>query len=183
MKNNTFTENEVKELIVIQTREVIEKFNNHFLDHQIPIEQLTILFNLKGCTAGQGFFYEKKLRYNLQLAKENLNDFLENMIPHEIVHLYQKRIYPKCKTHGKEFYLIGQTLGYNLNRCHSYDTTNVKRKRTKYLYKCDCNLDRWWVSKRKHNQMQTQVKYHNHTLFSCSVCKGYFKFTGEIEKR
>ena len=179
--NNTFTENEIKELIILQTQDTIEKFNNHFSDHQISVEKITILFNLTGNVAGQGYFHQAKLRYNLQLAKENLNDFLENTIPHEIIHLYQKRIYPNCKTHGKEFKLIGQTLGYNTERCHSYKTESA-RKRTKYLYTCNCNIE-YWLTKKRHEQTLTQVKIYNRSLFSCRKCKGYLKFTGRIEKR
>jgi len=184
MNNNTFTENEVKELVILQTQDIIEKFNNHFSDHKIPLEKITILFNLKGCVAGiaYGLSNPKKLRYNLQLATENLNDFLENTIPHEITHLYQRKIYPNSKPHGKEFKFIGQSLGYNLSRCHSYDVSTVKRKTIKYLYVCDCGLNHW-VTKRKHEKMQAQIYYHNHTLFYCTKCKGYLQFTGGVEKR
>ena len=184
MNNNTFTENEVKELVILQTQDIIEKFNNHFSDDKILFEKINILFNLKGCRAGvaYGLSNPQKLRYNLQLAKENLNDFLENTIPHEIIHLYQRKIYPNSRSHGKEFKFIGQTLGYNTERCHYYDVSTVKRKSTKYLYTCDCGANHW-VSTRKHNQILTQIYYNNHSSWYCAKCKSYLTFTGKTEKR
>jgi len=173
--DNQFTENEVKELIVIQTQDTIELFNNHFSDHQIPFEKLTIQFNLTGKVAGRGFFYKPKLRYNLQLAKENLNDFLENTVPHEIIHLYQRKIYPNCKSHGKEFYFIGKTLGYNLKRTHSYKTESA-RKRIKYLYTCDCG-GKYWITKKMHDRVQIYKKGY------CRKCRSKLVFQDKIEKR
>ena len=178
MNNNQFTENEVIELITLQSKDIFEKANNIFSDNQILFRHVSILFNLKGCRAGVAYYQiPYKIRFNLILAVDNLDDFLINVIGHEIAHLYQRQKYPYSKPHGKEFKNIVQLLGYNSSRCHSYDLSKVKRKRIKYIYECQCDIkNEHYLTKRRHEQIQTQIKYHGRGLFYCKKCKAFLQY-------
>ena len=189
MNNNQFTENEVKELIVLQSKDIFEKANNIFSDNQILFRHVSILFNLKGCVAGRAYSrIPYKIKFNLVLAKNNLDDFLINVVGHEIAHLYQRKKYPYSKPHGREFKNVMRLLGYNPSRCHSYDTSKVKQKRkiVRYVYECTCPINSkthyHYMTRKRHEQIQTQVEYHGRGLFYCKTCHSFLKYNELIGK-
>lgn len=178
MNNNTFTENEVRELIIIQSKDIFEKANSIFPDNQIFFKHVSILFNLKGCVAGKAYSQiPRKIKFNLPLAIDNLDDFLVNVVGHEIAHLYQRKIYPCSKPHGKEFKKVMRLLGYDPTRCHNYDTSKTKQKRMKirYIYICDCIGKEFKLTERRHEQSLTYYKYHQHNPFYCKECGTFLK--------
>ena len=89
-----------------------------------------IKYDLKGVVAGQ-CIYIGIIRLNSFLLRENLEDFLENTIPHEVAHYIAVKVFGSLiKPHGKEWKMIMNLLGVFPVRCHSYDVGRVKRKRT-----------------------------------------------------
>ncbi len=85
----------------------------------------TVAFDLRGRTAGQAFLQKNMLRYNAVLLMENLEDFLAEIVPHEVAHLVAHQYYgARISAHGPEWKSVMRKLGVEPNRTHSLDTTN-----------------------------------------------------------
>jgi SprT protein len=100
----------------------------------------TVEFFDKGVVAGRAYYKEHKVSFNLTLAKENSEEFI-NTICHEVAHLVTRAVYPNAKQHhGPEFKRVFLAMGGNGKRCHSYDVTKAKRTvvRTYVAYTCSC---------------------------------------------
>lgn len=113
-----------------------------------------IVFDVTGRDAGRAHIYDWSVDFNRVLLVENEEDFLERTVPHEIAHLIDYKVNPKnfeCiagtkrKLHGQTFkFIMTHVLGAkDANRCHTYDTSNTRRKKNtvKYQYRCTCGCD------------------------------------------
>lgn len=115
----------------------------------------TISYKLRGCTAGKALPGQWTVKFNAQLLMENLDDFIDRTVPHELAHLITDRIYPeahqggitfgygrirrkKRNPHGSEWQSVMRALGVqDVTRCHSYDVSNARVKNKKRVeYKC-----------------------------------------------
>lgn len=135
----------------------------------IPID-----WSLKGCVAGQfcwrGMF-DRKFRVNMVLAKENLDDYIENTVPHEFAHYIVNEkyrngsVYHRPKPHGREWKSIMRIVfGLVPTRCHDYDVTNARQRKSKrYNYRCGCRVHA--VSSILHKRMQRGQRRY------CRLCK------------
>jgi len=83
-------------------------------------------------TAGMAYPTLWKVVYAITLFEQNEERFLNRTVPHEIAHLVTHKIYPKAKqAHGPEWRYVMHVLGVTDNsRCHSYDTSSVKKRRS-----------------------------------------------------
>lgn len=112
----------------------------------IKLPEAVIDFTLRGRCAGQARVErngETCLRINQQLLAENLDNFLQQTIPHEVAHLVvnwqvrTKRQRPR--PHGPEWQTIMQNcFGLEPQRCHSYQTTPARIVPRPFLYSCNC---------------------------------------------
>jgi SprT protein len=97
-------------------------------------------FTLRGRCAGQYVwsYSDSTLRWNLDIAKDNLNVYLSTTVPHELAHAIQRYHHPRSKSHGKEWKDCCKALvGHELLRCHKYKTTPARKVR-RFKYSCDC---------------------------------------------
>ena len=84
------------------------------------------------------------IKYNLDIYKNNKEDFVAKTVPHEIAHLftYREYILPRCrcdvKPHGKEWRLVMTLMGLNPKRCHSYEVKKARKVMKPYIYRCTC---------------------------------------------
>ena len=155
-------------LILNEVKKVLDKYNKLYPDNQIKFGELNYKFNLRGVVAGKASYFKRTLYFNLILAKENFLDFTSNTIPHEVAHLFTRKIYPDSKPHGREWQRIMLTGGYKPVRCHSYDTQTIKAKRPQkitYPYTCKCGK-KFNISKLIHGRIKAGQKRY------CVKCKG-----------
>jgi len=104
------------------------------------------------------------LRWNLDIAKENLNDYLRTIVPHELAHAIQRYHFPHSMPHGKEWKQCCRALvGHELPRCHQYDTKPARIVK-RYKYTCACKTHT--VSSILHNRIQRGRRY---TCLSCKT--------------
>ena len=159
--------NTVKEQIIERVNYYFDKAKKHgYVIPPIPID-----FSLKGGCAGQAIHKKisgqpVKLRFNLDIAERNLNIFLNRTCGHEIAHLLQFMKNPNSKPHGHEWDFFCKVLtGSTMPRCHSYDTTGLKRTKTvkRYQYSCGCRNHQ--ISTTIHNRIMGGRKYF------CKNCK------------
>jgi SprT protein len=108
-------------------------------------KRLPILFTLKGAKAGiyRPFTH---FNFNLQLAMDNAEAFTARTTYHEVSHDVSYVVYgPQIRPHGREWrFVMKRVMGLEPSRCHTYDTSNVKRARRKvaamFPYECGCGV-------------------------------------------
>lgn len=162
------------------TVRLAEKRARNFYDIQLPDAKID--FSLRGRCAGQARVDRNGdtcLRINLQLLTENLDDFLNNTIPHEVSHLVvnwqarQKNQRPS--PHGAEWRAVMQCcFDLEPKRCHSYRTTPARIVRRPFLYICSC---------RKHlltSIMHNRISRSHQAL--CKVCRTQLEFVSEQKR-
>jgi SprT protein len=127
-------------------------------DFAIP----SIGFNQRGKIAGSARLQSNQLRFNPVLLADNLETFLDEVIPHEICHLLAFRLYGKVRPHGKEWKnLMSQIYGLCGNTYHKFDVSKVIGNT--FTYKCLCGPLQ--LSTRRHNKvLRRQV------IYSCIRC-------------
>ncbi|MBU3057311.1 SprT family zinc-dependent metalloprotease [Pseudomonas indica] len=140
-----------------------------FFKRSFPRPRVSL--KLRGQKAGVAHLDENLLRFNLQLYRENSEDFLRQTVAHEVAHLIAHQLFgPRIKPHGEEWQLIMRGV-YELppNRCHNYA---IKRRSvTRYLYRCQCQD--FPFSAQRHALVGKGRRYY------CRRCKATLVFTGQ----
>lgn len=146
------------------------------------IPKIDIDWSLKGTVAGMFCvkFARKYFRVNLELAKQNMEDYLKQTIPHEFSHYIvrakeSKNIYHRPAPHGWEWKnIMVSVFGLAPKRCHSYDVSTVRQgRRNRFEYKCSCNT--FVIGAIRHRNLQI-----NPTKYRCRICKGHLTFVKKV---
>lgn len=140
----------------------------------LPMPKIT--YDLTGTTAGKAYLYENRIQLNAGLLTRNVDAFIARTVPHEMAHLATQAIYPeahqrqvsafrstqKRKPHGAQWQEIMRAIGADATRCHSYDVSEVKRKRATYAYECVCGK-KYELSSKRHNMIAVHGRRYYHT--------------------
>jgi SprT protein len=109
-----------------------------------------ISFNQRGKIAGCARLQLNELRFNPILLSDNLEAFLEVVVPHEVCHLLAYRLFGKVRPHGKEWQsLMLELFDVKGQTYHQMDVTKVKGK--SFNYQCECGPIE--LSIRRHNKV------------------------------
>lgn len=141
-------------------RQVAISKNAMSQDEKLPAPD----FSLRGTCAGRA--NDRILRYNLDIAVNNIEAFLDDTVPHEIAHVLQRRHYPYSKPHGPEWKKFCILLtGKMLPRCHTFDCEKARNvRRAKYV--CGCAGKIYNLSTIRINRIKKGTKY---TCPSCRI--------------
>ncbi len=170
--------------LILKIKEVRDKFWKPFLEEFGVLPETR--FDLKGGTAGQvryttKFFLSSNmrmtkaicLRFNLQLAKDNLTDFLARTVPHELAHILANarnmKTTRKVPPHGLEWRKACKDLGmaiHRITRCHDYEVPKTSRKSVPT--ECEYCHKKMYVSPAKAERMRQDKYYHTN-------CMGFFE--------
>ena len=132
-----------------------------------------VSFKLRGQKAGVAHLTENKLRFNLQLYRDNHEDFLRQTVPHEVAHMIAHQLFgPRIQPHGEEWQLIMRGV-YELppHRCHSYEVE--RRQVSRFIYRCSCPDGEFPFSAQRHALVAKGRRYY------CRRCKVTLSYTGE----
>jgi len=172
----------MSDILAIQKRLVDEtKFWVDLANEQLNrnFEYPTVQFDLRGTTAGQAWSGLNKIRYNIELAMDNLEDFSGQTVGHEVAHIIADRYFAMRCNHGRNWkWIMKNVFGLEPTRCHDYDVS-AHRARKSYRYKYQCNCSESCVAGPKHhNAIKSGRK------ISCRRCKivlSSSRFIGKIE--
>lgn len=125
------------------------------LKRQFPRPEIS--FKLRGKCAGIAHLQLNRLRFNPVLYQENMQAFLEQVVPHEIAHLICYQVYGKTKPHGQEWQqIMWHIFNVSPKTTHNFDLASVKTKGINY----QCQCGRVELSIRRHNKvLRGQAKY------------------------
>ena len=141
------------------------------------LPKIEIDWSLKGMVAGMFCtqFARRFFKVNLTLAKDNLEDYLKQTVPHEFSHyivraVAAKNIFGRPKPHGREWKnVMIRVFGLDPKRCHSYDVS--VRRGCRFEYKCACQSFK--LGPTRHRRLQRNPQY-----YKCKNCRGYLTFVG-----
>ena len=138
-----------------------------------PFKRPQVSLKLRGQKAGVAHLHENLLRFNPQLYRENIDDFLRQTVAHEVAHLVAHQVFgDSIQPHGEEWQLIMRGV-YELppNRCHSYAIT--RRSMPRYIYRCPCTTE-FPFSAQRHGLVRKGRRY------LCRRCRQTLVFSGEM---
>jgi SprT protein len=122
-----------------------------------------IHFNQRGKIAGSARLQTNELRFNPILLKDNLQLFIDEVVPHEVCHLLTYQLYGRVKPHGRQWKMLMDNLfGLKGSTRHTMDVVKVQGQT--FAYYCECGPIE--LSIRRHNK----IVRHQQT-YLCRVCK------------
>ncbi len=136
-----------QQLVIQKVEQCINHASSYFKQNfRLP----KIGFKQRGKIAGCARLQTNELRFNPILLSDNVDAFLEEVVPHEVCHLLAYTLFGKVRPHGKEwqslmlelFDLKGQTY-------HQMDVSKVKGK--SFNYQCECGSIELGI--RRHNKV------------------------------
>ncbi len=159
------TEN-IELIVADKIKQVVDKLNAIY---NFNMSNPKFYWDVNGTTAGLAKSKTMSVHFNLKLAKQNWDDFINNTVPHEVCHIaawqwakFFKKPIPK--PHGACWNLMMREVGCKPTRTHEYDVTEVKRNSKRYLYDCGCS-EKTEVSTVIHNRIK------NGRIYQCLKCK------------
>ena len=117
-------------------------------------------------TAGRAFYQLNLLQFSTTLYQSNKAAFLQDTVPHEFCHLLAFQLYGEegCG-HGTMWKKTMEALGYQPQRCHSYEVPQRKAKTTEYT--CGCQVH--------HITPQRKAWMTRGKVYSCVKCGNVIK--------
>ena len=145
---NPFSENELKVEIEKIALEFYHKGVELFpCNPGIP----EIRYELTGVVSGKAFTWggifkdsgkvvnwKGYLNFNLPLAMENQDDFLNQTVPHEVAHLIADYFFQACCGHDARWQSVMIRLGKEPMRCHHMAVENHRHERTVTRHEIIC---------------------------------------------
>lgn len=140
-----------------------------YFKREFPMPMVS--YDLRGMKAGVAYLQKNEIKFNRTLLEENSEEFVRQVVPHELAHLIVYQVFGRVKPHGKEWQAVMNGL-FQLpaDTCHQFDVQNVQGKT--FEYRCDCQMH--LLSIRRHNRILKEgVEY------LCRKCKGKLVFVDE----
>lgn len=135
---------------------------NLALNETFPEPELN--YRQRGTTAGSACLQKWEIRLNPVLLTENGEQFIQDVIPHELAHLLVYRRFGRVAPHGKAWqWMMSTVLGMPAARTHQFDVTSV-RSRT-FTYRCQCKTAHE-LTVRRHNKV-----LRGESQYLCRHCK------------
>ena len=142
-----FLSSHTQQLIINKVEHCINHASS-YLGKNFPLPQIN--FNQRGKIAGSARLQLNELRFNPILLSENVDAFLNEVVPHEVCHLLAYQLFGKVRPHGREwrnlmlklFDVRGQTY-------HRMDVSSVAGRH--FNYHCQCGKVK--LSIRRHNKV------------------------------
>ncbi|WP_392559180.1 SprT family zinc-dependent metalloprotease [Orbus mooreae] len=122
-----------------------------------------IFYRQKGSIAGCALLNKWQIQINLNMLLENSDDFINEVIPHELAHLITYKQFGRVKPHGKEWQsVMTQVFRLDAKRTHSFSLPKPTQQ-NRYHYHCQCQEH--LLTKIRHNKIQ-----HKQIQYCCKRC-------------
>lgn len=189
--------NEIKQRVNERIERDIEVAEKHF---GIKIKFPNVVYKKRGTVAGVAKHYMWEIDLNPVLLMENLDEMINDTVPHELAHLIDYQLHPenfasgritmtrsgryrreKRSVHGPTWKNIMIVLGVDPSRTHNMDTTNSRvKKGPKHVYVCKTCGTVMELGDKRHAKMQAGAKYW---MRGCGRHEGYEYQGRELPER
>jgi SprT protein len=158
--NRIFLSSSTQQSVIQKVEQCINHASSYFEQHFILPK---ISFNQRGKIAGCARLQTNELRFNPVLLDDNVNAFLEEVVPHEVCHLLVYKLFGKVRPHGKEWQnLMFELFSLKGRTYHLMDVTKVKGK--SFNYQCKCGPIELGI--RRHNKLLKGKQ-----IYMCRKCR------------
>ena len=136
---------------------------------QQPFPMPVVDYDVRGMKAGVACLQQNTIKFNRTLLMENPEEFIRQVVPHELAHLIVYRLFGRVKPHGKEWQsVMTELFQVPADTCHQFDVQSVCGQT--FDYRCQCGIHR--LSIRRHNKIQREkIEYF------CRKCKQKLYFS------
>ncbi len=135
--------------------------------------QVHVSFALRGRVAGDACSRTHTIRYNAELLARHGEEFLAEIVPHEVAHLVVARVFPgRRRPHGAEWKHVMAFFGAKARSCHAFETTPARRV-ARVPYRCSCP-EPHLLTARAHRRIR-----RGYATYHCRRCRGTLVWTGE----
>ncbi|OBT17367.1 SprT family protein [Vibrio sp. UCD-FRSSP16_10] len=151
-----------------KTASLIQVANTHF---KRTFAMPKIEIDMRGKAAGKAFLQLNVIKLNKVLLAENQQDFIDEVLPHELAHLITHQVFGRVRPHGKEWqYVMSKVFSIKPERTHSMDVSSVQGKT--FEYQCGCRT--YPLTIRRHNKVM-----RSESSYTCRSCGNTLSFTGK----
>ena len=137
-------------------------------EYHRELEGPHVRFDKRGSCGGTADSNLNELNFNAKLMLENWDEYINQIIPHEVAHLVKNAVYgtsrkgAMMRSHGGYWAYIMRVFGVNPDRTHDMDVGNVAQPKRKFLYECPCCKTEFILSSVKHNKLVRGTKRYSH---------------------
>lgn len=146
---------------------------DHFIaiankEYHREMEGPHVRFDKRGTCGGTADSRLNELNFNAKLMLENWDEYINQIIPHEVAHLVKNAVYgtsrkgAMMRSHGGYWSYIMRVFGINPDRTHDMDVGNVAQPKRKFLYECACCKQEFVLTSVKHNRKLRGTKRYSH---------------------
>ncbi|MGB2079811.1 MAG: SprT family zinc-dependent metalloprotease [Vibrio sp.] len=129
----------------------LTKTANHYFKTAQPCPEIS--YKLRGKVAGKAYLNLWQIRLNPQLLVENTQAYLDDVIAHELAHLFVFHCFGRVKPHGKEWQAVmTQVFKRPASTTHEFDVRSVQG--ALFEYQCQCQTHQLTI--RRHQKVQRQ---------------------------
>lgn len=155
----------------------IEKKADYFLNlwnenHNTKIQSISHKFNLRGGVAG-AFCHggkEPYFRWNMEIAEKYFNDYLINVVGHEVAHLIAFTLDKNCAPHGTRWVVVMSALGLKIQRTHDYEFTPARKVPRPIIHSCPCGINHRLTIIKYKNMLKRGISNSGNTHYRCTEC-------------
>jgi len=141
---------DIQSAVLLCVKGLIEKASSRF---NCAIVQPEITFRASGTRAGTAFLHQNRINFNRILLHHYPDEYLNDIVPHEVAHIVVHTLFGRVKPHGKEWQLVMLTVfGREPAVTHTLDISVLKRKT--WHYRCGCSTHE--LTTRRHNLIKNQ---------------------------
>lgn len=158
-------DSEIKDRIILEVYKTVNLFNSLLGERRsIDFSSIEIRFSLRGKTAGTATFYDetkKILNFNMILARDNFDDFIDRTVDHEVAHIYEQEFFTTKENHGETWKNLMILIGKNPEQYHHYSLNSIASFSNKGKVLCEKCGNEFYISNTIMEKITTGLKYHH----------------------
>jgi SprT protein len=183
MTANGMTINEMRTKVDEKVKECLRLYIERFDQDEIAYPEIT--FDLTGSAAGMCLFRAStktaKIRFNEYMMKHSFEEFIENIVPHEMAHYCADHLYGiqttksgRIQHHGIHWQHMMRVFGVEPERCHNLKYKTGRNLR-RFEYTCECG-EKHMITSIIHNRIKRGKSY------VCSRCNTRLSYVRECKQ-
>ena len=160
---------ELEALVARTTDDLIRRAREKWPQARIPRGRIT--FRMRGLSAGEACRTSGQTNYNSELLERYGEDFIREIVPHEVAHVVTSAVWPRAKPHGPEWRSVMEFFGARPSVTHGFDS-KPSRRVSRIPYACACP-EHHLMTRRAHVRIQRGT-----VEYSCRKCRRTLVYVG-----